>query len=159
MEYFDIAKIIILLTILAILGFNIFTYLAKGTDIFGIFLKKTSQIVGNVVGKTLQYSEIGTKKSGQLVGETIKTVGSAIDSMPPSKLQKAVEKGPKISKKFPSPSPAPPTSIQEPNKKGACYIGTDRGIRSCIKVRESNMCMSGEIFPTMSICIHPKLRQ
>lgn len=43
-------------------------------------------------------------------------------------------------------------------KSGYCYIGEDRGIRSCIKVNKKDICMSGDIFPTKEICINPKLR-
>ena len=44
-------------------------------------------------------------------------------------------------------------------KSGYCYIGEDRGFRSCIKVDDSDMCMSGDIFPTSEICINPNLRE
>ena len=44
------------------------------------------------------------------------------------------------------------------NKSGYCYIGEDRGFRSCIKVNPSDECMSGNIFLTEAICINPKLR-
>lgn len=43
-------------------------------------------------------------------------------------------------------------------KSGYCYIGEDRGIRSCIKVNSKDECMSGDIFPTKEICINPNLR-
>lgn len=45
------------------------------------------------------------------------------------------------------------------SKAGFCYIGEDRGFRSCIKVGEGDKCMSGDIFPTQALCINPKLRQ
>ena len=43
-------------------------------------------------------------------------------------------------------------------KKGYCYLGTDRGYRSCVEVNEADTCMSGDIFPTMDVCINPSLR-
>ena len=43
-------------------------------------------------------------------------------------------------------------------RAGYCYVGKDRGYRSCVKVDENNICMSGDIFPTMDVCINPKLR-
>ncbi len=43
-------------------------------------------------------------------------------------------------------------------KQGFCYIGTDRGIRSCIDVIPGDKCMSGQIFPRMDICVNPSLR-
>jgi hypothetical protein len=44
------------------------------------------------------------------------------------------------------------------SKSGWCYIGEDRGFRSCIRVGENEQCMSGDIFPSQEICINPKLR-
>jgi len=44
-------------------------------------------------------------------------------------------------------------------KAGWCYIGEDRGIRSCSQVGESDSCMSGNIFPSKEICVNPTLRQ
>ena len=43
-------------------------------------------------------------------------------------------------------------------KKGYCYIGEDRGFRSCTRVRPGDQCMSGEVFPTMDVCVNPSLR-
>ena len=40
-----------------------------------------------------------------------------------------------------------------------CYIGTDRGFRSCIEIGDADKCMSGDIFPTHEMCINPSLRQ
>jgi hypothetical protein len=45
------------------------------------------------------------------------------------------------------------------SKAGFCYIGEDRGFRSCIEVGEGDVCMSGDIFPTEAICINPNLRE
>ena len=44
-------------------------------------------------------------------------------------------------------------------KNGFCYVGEDRGYRSCISVKPDDTCMSGEIFPSMDICINPSLRE
>jgi uncharacterized protein YoxC len=40
-----------------------------------------------------------------------------------------------------------------------CYIGYDNGQRECIDVYAGDVCMSGEIFPSLDICINPTLRQ
>ena len=45
------------------------------------------------------------------------------------------------------------------SKTGHCYIGEDRGFRSCIEVGEGDICMSGDIFPTREICVNPNLRE
>ena len=43
-------------------------------------------------------------------------------------------------------------------ERGYCYIGTDRGVRSCIDVSPGDKCMSGQIFPRRDICVNPNLR-
>ena len=66
-----------------------------------------------------------------------------------------------LKKMAPIPSPDDATSVTQSggrSKSGYCYIGEDRGFRSCISVGENDQCMSGDIFPTMDICINPNLR-
>jgi hypothetical protein len=43
-------------------------------------------------------------------------------------------------------------------KDGFCYIGFEKGHRVCTDVFEGDVCMSGEIFPTMDVCLVPSLR-
>lgn len=50
-------------------------------------------------------------------------------------------------------------SSKPSSKQGYCYIGEDRGFRSCIEVDKGDVCMSGDIFPTKDICINPNLRE
>jgi hypothetical protein len=51
------------------------------------------------------------------------------------------------------------TQRSGPGKSGYCYIGEDRGLRSCIQVKEGDTCMSGDIFPSQDICVNPSLRE
>tara|TARA_Y100000768_G_scaffold389042_1_gene391372 strand:+ start:13 stop:804 length:792 start_codon:yes stop_codon:yes gene_type:complete len=44
-------------------------------------------------------------------------------------------------------------------QQGWCYIGEDRGFRSCMEVGANQECMSGDIFPTKQICVNPSLRE
>lgn len=41
---------------------------------------------------------------------------------------------------------------------GWCYIGKNMKQRSCIEVGQFDKCMSGDIFPSQSICVNPKLQ-
>ena len=43
-------------------------------------------------------------------------------------------------------------------KAGWCFIGEDRGFRTCSEVGENDRCMSGDIFPSQEICMNPNLR-
>lgn len=44
-------------------------------------------------------------------------------------------------------------------KAGFCYIGEENGIRSCVKVSEHDVCMSGKVYPSKEICNNPRLRK
>jgi hypothetical protein len=52
------------------------------------------------------------------------------------------------------PVPLQTSSIEH----GYCYIGKNNNVRNCAKVSSKNKCMSGDIFPTMDLCINPNLR-
>jgi hypothetical protein len=49
-------------------------------------------------------------------------------------------------------------SSKASGKSGWCYIGEDRGFRSCVNVNTNDTCMSGKIFENQEKCIHPELR-
>jgi DNA repair exonuclease SbcCD ATPase subunit len=44
------------------------------------------------------------------------------------------------------------------NTNGFCYIGYDLGRRECTDVNQGDICMSGQIFPTLVQCQNPELR-
>jgi len=69
-------------------------------------------------------------------------------------IQQALEYAQKHQQKPPAEDPGQIPGL----KSGYCYVGEDRGFRSCIEVGESTKCMSGEIFPTMDVCVNPRLR-
>ena len=52
-----------------------------------------------------------------------------------------------------------PNNISKYNlKEGWCFIGKDRGFRSCLPVGKRDMCLSENVYPTREICVHPALR-
>ena len=62
----------------------------------------------------------------------------------------------------PSPRADDSTSVTQKHqsgKGGYCYIGEDRGFRSCVKVEPIDKCMSGEVYSRHDICIDPTLRE
>jgi hypothetical protein len=46
----------------------------------------------------------------------------------------------------------------EAQSSGWCYIGEERGYRTCAQVGVDDKCMSGDIFPSQEICMNPSLR-
>ena len=59
--------------------------------------------------------------------------------------------------KQPEPMPSESTNYTT-GKAGWCFIGEDRGTRSCSQVGVNDMCMSGDIFPSQDVCMNPNLR-
>ena len=74
--------------------------------------------------------------------------------------QESIRKALEYALKNQNPVPDDATSsTQIPRtKSGYCYIGEDRGFRSCIQVTRDMKCMSGDIFPTREVCVNPRLR-
>ena len=166
-----ILKIFLIILILALLGFTVFAYLAKGTDVFSNFMAAYGKYIPEGIKRMLNLSEKGTELGLDVAAGTVKDVKKVIKKTANanSKLWKARDKNLEKSinegnfvglNNHPQHIPDKTDSrVQEKNKKGYCYIGTDRTHRSCIKVNESDKCMSGKIFPTKAICINPSLRQ
>ena len=170
-DMFYIFKIFLIILILALLGLNVFTNLEKGTDFFTHLINEYGQFIPNVIKKTLNISEKGTKLGLDVAAGTIKDVKDIIEKdigfhaktwkARDKNLEKSIDAGNfRGMNNFPQYEPhETDDKIQEKNKKGWCYVGTDRTFRSCIKVNESEKCMSGKIFPTKEICINPALRE
>jgi hypothetical protein len=166
-----ITTIVLILVVLALLGLNIFTYLAKGTDLLSMFLGDTTARVPGALGDTLKMSARGTTLGLDVTGSAIQDAGNIIgeelnihNRLGESRnraFKDAVDRRQTDSlDRYRSYEPdKEDNGIQRPHKPGWCYIGTDRGYRSCIKVRDSDKCMSGEIFPTKDVCINPALRK
>ena len=163
--------IFLIILILALLGFNVFAYLAKGTDVFSNFMASYGKYIPEGIKRMLNLSEKGTELGLDVAAGTVKDVNKVIQKTAGehSKLWKARDKNLEKSinegnfkglNNHPQHEPDKTDSkVQEKKKSGWCYIGTDRTFRSSIKVSESDKCMSGKIFPTKAICINPSLRQ
>jgi hypothetical protein len=222
---------IALILLLAFLGFNIFTYLAQGTDIVASLLAPFTYIIAYFTGETakttLKHTSQGTQTivnesstflqiflkfitdlfNNTLVFVTTNTT-SAIDYLQSNiKKDKTTDVKPQAqaqaqAKKETSESPESPeseeseesensTMLKEDRKvenrvqsvsddikkliikkesrepepvqsdsqqHGYCYIGKINNSRYCAKVLSKDNCMSGDIFPTMAVCINPNLR-
>jgi preprotein translocase subunit SecG len=184
----NFATWIVIILILAFLGFNIFVYLAKGTqDITSFF----SPLVNNIFGTTLntagQVVDVSAEGAKAVVGGTANTVNTGLtavqnvtpgglnanSSLPNQSIQSSIPQQDQTQNT--ALSRALNTSQQtqkDPNndyeaneasssvigKAGWCYIGEDRGFRTCSQVGVNDVCMSGDIFPSNEICINPNLR-
>jgi len=177
----------IIFLILAFLGFNIFVYLAKGTqDVTSFFAPLLEKIIGatsNLAGQVVDVSAEGAKT---VVGGTASAINSGLTSVQnvtPNNASSSVKSQPvqntiqqpdimannTLNKSLNSQKQGQvqnddylaneaSSSIGGSGKAGWCYIGEDRGFRSCVQVDETDVCMSGDIFPSQEICVNPNLR-
>ena len=177
---------ILIILILAFLGFNIFVYLAKGTEtlnsVFSPIISMFSGIFGNTVGQVVDVSAEGAKTVVNTTAGVADAGLSGVQQITPNKASSSVSSVP-VTKNQPdlmsnnslnkalntSQSSQSPnndyqadeasSNIQSgPPKSGWCYIGEDRGFRTCSQVGVNDVCMSGDIFPSNEVCINPNLR-
>jgi hypothetical protein len=176
-----------IILLLAFLGFNIFNYLAKGTqetnDVLSPFWTyimsffnygpSIAQPDDNVVdadNKDVDDKQVGGNKP--ISAENAKPNPASVSKMSPDSVNNqnqpdnaqntALNRALNISKpqelsKQDYVANDSYDSTQQ-GKAGWCYIGSEQGYRSCSQVGEADTCMSGNIFPTQDICVNPSLR-
>jgi len=212
----------VIIILLALYGFNIFKYLAQGTDIITALISPFTYVIALLTGTTVKtiiqnisqggqtlITELSnffgalinffsqffsgslkvaekssvsaidqlqsnivkdktnsaeSKKSKQVVEEAVEAEAEeAEDTILLKNERKLAQRSREVSSevknsinKKEKTDPAPlQTSTQE---HGYCYIGKNNNVRNCAKVSSKNKCMSGDIFPTMDLCINPNLR-
>ena len=171
---------LLIILILAFLGFNIFAYLAKGTqtftNIFGPLIKKLFGTAAVVTGEVVDVSAEGAKAVVKGTADVVTTGLTDIQNITPnaasikgepvnqsqiqtaqqSTLNKALNT--QQSQETDYQANEASSSVHSAGKAGWCYVGVDRGFRSCAEVGVNDTCMSGDIFPSQEICMNPNLR-
>jgi len=182
----NITTWLLIILILALLGFNIFIYLAKGTqtfaDIFGPLFNKLFGVTIATTSQTVDITAEGAKAVVNKTSDVIQNSLTEIQNITPSPnnanstykgetteidknnvkyinydtpLNKTIQNSSQDYQPYEANSSV---NISGKAKSGWCYVGEDRGFRTCAKVGVNDSCMSGNIFPTQEICINPNLR-
>jgi hypothetical protein len=188
---------VFIILLLAFLGFNIFNYLAKGTqetnDVLSPFWAyimsffnygpSITQPDDNVVdgddqagnGKDDTEKDDNSQQDGgkkPISAENAKPNPASVSKMNPDSAQNQnapdnaqntalnralnISKQQELSKQDYVANDSYDSTQQ--GKAGWCYIGSEKGYRSCSQVGEADTCMSGNIFPTQDVCVNPSLR-
>ena len=181
----NFTTIILIIIALGILGFNIFSYLSEATETTSGILKpiidRIYKFFGYAVTDTAKTTiKIGAKGAKLGVDVVAGTATSAIDTtqslaldndmpvpteipMPEdADIDENVQKKKEAKKNVVVVSDDSQSVFQKTNgskKTGWCFIGEDKGVRSCINVQEGDKCMSKEIFPSRELCMNPGLRE
>ena len=139
----------VIILILAFLGINIFSFLAKGTSVAAYLTQALANIIAWFTSKTVTTaSAIATNTVSTASAVANTTVDSAVATA--KRIEQVTEPTQKKNDDY--------AANETTSKVGWCYIGEDRGYRSCAQVGASDKCMSGEIFPSQEICVNPTLR-
>lgn len=162
---------LLIVFILGFLGLTIYLYLEKPKDkdiihLYDPVLNYIKQKLAEVESKAKNEKEevklkIQKHENTEKADELIEHNNSAIKKLDKSLNKPAddVNKNP-VAELKPDEDSKKEMQMNKPvSKAGFCFIGEDRGNRSCIEVGEGDLCMSGDIFPTQAICINPRLRQ
>jgi hypothetical protein len=176
---------LLIILILAFLGFNIFAYIAKGTqDIVNVFAPLMRLIFGattEVVGQTIDISAEGAKVVVEETAGAVTTGLTAIQEITPNGAPSSIKGQPvnqqqvdavqqsTLNRALNTAQTQQPqqqdyqaneasSSVHSAGKAGWCYVGNDRGFRTCAEVGVNDTCMSGDIFPSQEICMNPTLR-
>jgi hypothetical protein len=172
----SVAKYIMIILIIVFLAFNIFATLGDLTTTTNSILQQIISFFGYAVGDTVKQTtniaakgvKFGADVTANAVDSTVNIMEESIESNDNKYDRDDNEDGKpfivnkKARKVFPTPSPDDATSSTQRNqqgKTGYCYIGEDRGFRSCIKMEDNDKCMSGNIFSSEEICLNPALRE
>lgn len=156
------------------------------TNFFKPLVDKMASLFGGITGQIIDVSAEGAKSVVNTTANVADTGLTAIQDITPGGEESKSKNSPELVKKtIPQPditqanalnkalntskqSNTTTNDYQEDDassniqngapKAGWCYIGEDRGFRSCAKVGTQDKCMSGNIFPTHEICVNPSLR-
>jgi len=183
---------LIIFLILAFLGFNIFVYLAKGTqNITSFFSPLIDKIFGASVSITGQTVDVAAEGAKAVVGDSANVINTgltAVQNITPNgtsassslqtqpvqgtmptqdvttnnTLNRALNTSQQLqqggNKNEDYEAHEAPSSVHSTGKAGWCFVGEDRGFRSCAQVGVNDDCMSGDIFPSQELCVNPNLR-
>ena len=155
MKYLIFFGIILLITYFVLYNNGItpdyiIKYFVYGT---GETIKQTVETSVNGVKTTLNATEKSIDNAVNIIEESVGIDTTIADDTDSDSINRKLLK--KRIKRIPQPDD---TTNNIKKKAGYCYIGEDRGFRSCVKVSHHDVCMSGDIFPTRDICINPNLR-
>jgi hypothetical protein len=181
---FNIVTWVIIILILAVLGFNVFTYLAAGTQDVSQILTTILNKILDIIPYTLNKIENGVEQAqapqsqsqsqtpeetnskttigttpvqNQEVHTNNNEVNNVLNNVLNNKQQATGQQTAQQSYQ-PYEATSSVTGDGETGQSGWCYIGDDRNIRTCAQVNENDTCMSGKIFPSQEICMYPDLR-
>ncbi len=154
--FFNWKTWIVIIILLSFIGINVFLYLAQGTD----FVKNTLQSLLQPKNTTISHATLLPSFPPPLPptnydSTTYDQLGHDIkDQYPDIMVNNALNRT--INTKRAEDNILVEPSTHDNGKW--CYVGKFDGQRICNHMANDDQCASGNIFPSMDICINPNLR-
>jgi hypothetical protein len=149
--------VIFTILFLAFIGFNIFGYLAMGSNYLADIVVPTLVYIHALVTyffaeflKLMGYGLIGG--SNLLEKTTTQDTSNLKDVLNKPSVKPPLQAGSDDS------SSKVQSTTKSVSKAGWCFTGDDpfNNVRSCIQVGDFDKCMSGSVFSTLAKCVDPK---
>jgi hypothetical protein len=163
-SFWSIFKIILAIFIISILALNVYSFVTEGVDAYSYMFNPSQKLPEKEL--TLNQNE---KDSGE--DETAVDVAVEKKAMEnkknPTELETIMENSKNnvegslettVVEKSIDNYKASNVSLNAKSKAGYCYVGADRSVRTCVQVGEDDVCMSGEIYPSLDLCVNPNLK-
>ena len=106
--------------------------------------------------KNINKKEDTIESKKEVISKLRQRIHKGKDSKKDKKQDKKEEE--KVPKSVPSPDLSSHDDLNH-QKKQYCYVGNLGGKRHCAEIEQSDKCISGDIFPTESLCVNPNLRK
>jgi hypothetical protein len=175
---FSFKKIAVIIIILLFLGFNVLKMSGEGLDSLSSVFKTLfgSLNIGDTIKKTIDNTADGSKDVIDVTKNTADDIIDDTSELLTGKQKKDHERNKKDNENLAQAVDAPAKKMKNQEvvpddagstlqqskgagKAGWCFVGEDRGFRSCVRVGINDDCVSGDIFPSQDICVNPALRE
>ena len=177
---FSFKKIAVIIIILLFLGFNVLKMSGEGLDslssVFKSLFGSFGLSMGDTIKKTIDNTADGSKEVIDVTKNTADDIVDDTSELLTGKQRKDHEKNKKDNENLAQAVDEPAKKVKNQEvvpddagstlqqskgagKAGWCFVGEDRGFRSCVRVGINDDCVSGDIFPSQDICVNPTLRE
>ena len=172
-SFFNITSIslfLLVLIVLGIFGYIIYDYLVEGSEVISNLFNNISdfftQFTENSNKKDSKEIEKNDEKTNEKTDKIIKNIENkktnnfkSLESSVKNKKSKSIVETENSKNLIENEENDEPEPIRtESLTSGYCYIGKVNDTRYCTKVDARSKCMSGDIYPTMDVCVNPNLR-
>lgn len=172
-SFWNFFKITLILVIIGLLGINLYTFFMYKKDALSYYFGDFFDVGQNIETEEQEISEELLEEQKDKNSDEEGTVFSKLDIAAeneaknindnPDKLEnvlkekKEVDYSEDLEKK--GGYKANNISLNVNKKSGFCYLGEDRGVRTCVQVDDDDTCLSNQVFPTQEICVNPNLKE